>query len=97
VLDLVHSNVFGLINVPSLSKSVYFVSFINDYSRRTWIYFLRSKSEVYSKFKEFKAFAENQTGKKIKCLRTDNGGDEVIYALFLESKELLHCEMHAFS
>jgi len=67
--------VFGQINVPLISKSIYFISFIDDYSRRTWIYFLRSKSEVFSWFKEFKAFAENQTSTKIKCLRTDNRGE----------------------
>ena len=75
VLDLIHSDVFGPVKVPSISKSVFFVSFIDDYSRRTWIYFLKSKAQVFSRFKEFKALVENQTSKKIKCLRTDNGGE----------------------
>jgi hypothetical protein len=43
-----------LCNIPSLGKSVYYVSFIDDFSRKTWIYFLRNKSEVFDKFKEFK-------------------------------------------
>ena len=60
---------------PSLGKSVYYASFIYDFSRNTWIYFLRKKSEVFDRFKEFKALVENQTEKKIKVLRTDNGGD----------------------
>jgi hypothetical protein len=51
--------VFGPVPVPSLGKSVYSVSFINDFSRNTWIYFLRNKSEVFDKFKEFKALVEN--------------------------------------
>jgi transposase InsO family protein len=67
--------VFGPVPVPSLGKSVYYVSFIDDFSRNTWIYFLRKKSEVFDKFKEFKALVENQTDKKIKVLRTDNGGE----------------------
>jgi transposase InsO family protein len=67
--------VFGPVPVPSLGKSVYYVSFIDDFSRNTWIYFLRKKSEVFDKFKEFKALVENQTEKKIKVLRTDNGGE----------------------
>ena len=71
----VHSDVFGPVSVPSLGKSVYYVSFIDDFSRNTWIYFLRKKSEVFDKFKEFKALVENQTEKKIKALRTDNGGE----------------------
>jgi hypothetical protein len=67
--------VFGPVLVPSLGKSMYYVSFIDDFSRNTWIYFLRKKSEVFDKFKEFKALVENQTEKKIKVLRTDNGGE----------------------
>ena len=74
-MDLIHSDVFGPIDVPSTSRSVYYVYFIDDFSRRTWVYFLRSKAEVFSCFKEFKAMVEFQTGKKIKCLRTDNGID----------------------
>ena len=70
-----HSDVFGPVSVPSLGKSVYYVSFIDDFSRNTWIYFLRKKSEVFDKFKEFKALVENQTEKKIKVLRIDNDGE----------------------
>jgi hypothetical protein len=61
--------------VPSVSKYVYYLSFIDNLSRNTWIYFLRKKSEVFDKFKEFKALVENQIEKKIKVLRTDNGGE----------------------
>jgi hypothetical protein len=75
ILELIHSDVFGLVHVPSLGKSMYYVSFIDDFSMNTWIYFLRKKSEVFDKFKEFKALVENQTEKKIKVLRTDNGGE----------------------
>ena len=53
---------------------MYYVSFINDFSRNTWIYFLRKKTEVFAKFKEFKSLVENQSEKKIKVLSTDNGG-----------------------
>jgi hypothetical protein len=65
--------VFGSVHVPSLGKSLYFVSFIDYFSRNTWIYFLRKKSEVFDKFKEFKALVENQIDKKIKVFRTENG------------------------
>ena len=54
---------------------MYYVSFIDDFSRKTFIYFLRKKSEVFNRFKEFKALVENQTEKKIKVLRTDNSGE----------------------
>eukprot|EP00253_Pinus_taeda_P026055 PITA_26055 len=75
ILELVHSNVFGPVKVPSLGNSVYYVSFIDDFSRNTWMYFLKKKSEVFDRFKEFKGLVENQTEKKIKVLRTDNGGE----------------------
>jgi transposase InsO family protein len=52
---------------------MYCVSFIDDLLRNTWIYFLRKKSEVFDRFKEFKALVENQIEKIIKVLRTDNG------------------------
>ena len=59
----------------SISGYVYYVSFIDDYSRKTLIYFLKSKDEVFSKFKEFKALIENLSERKIKILRSDNGGE----------------------
>jgi len=59
ILELAHSDVFGPVSVPSLHKSVYYVPFIDDFSRNTWIYFLMKKSEVFDRFKEFKALVEN--------------------------------------
>ena len=75
ILGLVHNDVFGPVKVPSLGKSMYYVSFIEDFSRNKWIYFLKKKSEAFGRFKEFKVLVENQTEKKIKVLRTDNGGE----------------------
>jgi hypothetical protein len=75
ILQLVHNDVFGAMSVPSLGKSMYYLSFINDFMRNTWIYFLKNKYEVFDKFKEFKALVENQTEKRIKVLRKDNGGE----------------------
>ena len=54
---------------------MYYVSFIDDFSHKTWIYLLKGKSEVFSKFKEYKALVEKQTDKKIKTLQSDNGGE----------------------
>ncbi|MBY3556030.1 DDE-type integrase/transposase/recombinase, partial [Modestobacter lapidis] len=72
ILDLVHSDVCESPE-ESLGGSRYFVSFIDDYSRHAWIYFLKRKSEVINKFREFKALVENQFDRRIKVLRTDNG------------------------
>jgi hypothetical protein len=75
VLELIHSDVCGPMPSSSISGYVYYVSFIDDYSRKTWIYFLKSKDEVFNKFKEFKALIENLSERKIKILRSDNGGE----------------------
>jgi hypothetical protein len=75
VLELIHSDVCGPIPSTSISGYVYYVSFIDDYSRKTWVYFLKSKDEVFSKFKEFKALRENLSERKIKILKSDNGGE----------------------
>jgi hypothetical protein len=73
ILDLVHSNVCGLINVASLNGYFYYVLFIDDHSRNTWIYFLKTKDGVLVIFQEFKAHVENLIGRRIKVLRSDNG------------------------
>ena len=59
ILELVHSDMFGPVSVPSLDKSMYYASFIDGFSRNTWIYFLRKKSKILDKFKEFNALLEN--------------------------------------
>ena len=49
------------------------LAFVDDFSRKVWVYFLRQKNLTFSMFKKFKALVENQTRGKIKKLRTDNG------------------------
>ncbi|KAK3034976.1 hypothetical protein RJ639_033354 [Escallonia herrerae] len=74
-LELVHTDVCRPTTVKSLGDNFYFVSFIDDASRKTWIYAIKEKSEVYHTFKKWKALVENETGNKIKCLKSDNGGE----------------------
>jgi len=52
----------------------YYVTFIDDFSKKVWIYFLKQKSKVFQKFKERKTMVKNQIGRKVKVLRPDNGG-----------------------
>ena len=73
ILEIIHSDVCGPMSSSSLSGYVYYVSFIDDFSRMTWIYFMKNKDKVFNKFKEFKALIENHTEKKIKKFRSDNG------------------------
>jgi transposase InsO family protein len=62
-------------SVASLQRSSYYVMLIDDFSRKTWILFMKTKDEVFSRFREFRAQVENHKGMKIKVLRSDNGGD----------------------
>lgn len=73
-LDLVHADVYSM-DVKSHSGAQYFVSLIDDYSQKVWIYVLKSKDQVLSAFKEFQARVERETGRKLKCVRSDNGGE----------------------
>jgi hypothetical protein len=75
ILDIIHSNVCRKMTMPSLGNFVYYVLFIDYYSRKTWIYFLKAKDEVFNKFQEFKVLVENLSERKIKVLRFDNGGE----------------------
>ena len=74
-LQLVHADICGPIKPVSNSKKRYFISFIDDYSRKMWIYCLAEKSEAFTIFKNYKNLVEKETGAFICCLRTDRGGE----------------------
>ena len=76
-MDLVHSDLCRPMTVTSLDGYNYYVTFIDDHSRKTWIYFLKTKEseEVLNKFKEFKPLVKNLSGRRIKILRSDNVGE----------------------
>ena len=76
-LGLVHSYFIGPLSTPSYGGSRYVLTFIDDYYRFCWVYFLKLKSEVFEQLKIWKALVENQSGNKIKVLRNDNGKDYV--------------------
>nr|GFB58473.1 retrovirus-related Pol polyprotein from transposon TNT 1-94 [Tanacetum cinerariifolium] len=75
VLELIHADLCGPMKSESLAGSKYFLLFIDDYSRMSWVYFLKLKSESFECFKKFKAMVEKQSGKVVKVLRTDRGGE----------------------
>lgn len=76
-LQIVHTDVCGPLKVKSIGGCRFFVTFIDDYTRKVFLYTLKHKSEVFKKFIAFKNFAENQTECKIKMLRSDNGTEFV--------------------
>ena len=87
LLNLIHTDVCGPLNIASVGGSIYFVTFIDDFSNYVWVYMLKKKSEVLEKFIEFVAMAENSSGKRLKKLRNDNGGEYVSNALTDYCKE----------
>ena len=70
ILSYVH---WGPSRVTSYSGKRYMMTIIDSFSREVWTYFLRRKNEAFPTFKKWKALVENQTGKKVKKLRTDRG------------------------
>ena len=75
ILDYVHTDVWGPSKTSSLGGKHYYVSFVDDYSRRVWVYTMKTKGEVLGVFVKWKKMMETHTGRRIKCLRTDNGGE----------------------
>jgi transposase InsO family protein len=75
LLEIVHSDLCGPIRIPSIGKSLYFMTFIDDSSRYCVVKFLKCKSEALNAFKEIKNLWENQKSAKIKIFMSDNGGE----------------------
>ena len=74
-LELVHTYLYGPMPIQSLGGSIYFLTFIDDFSRKIWIYFIKNKSKTFVKFKEFKDEAKKKSGKFVKILRSDGRGE----------------------
>ncbi|MCO5613411.1 hypothetical protein L7F22_067687 [Adiantum nelumboides] len=95
-LQLVHSDVCGPMRTPSVGNSLYFVTFIDDFSRFCWVYPLKAKSDVFAVFQHYVSMVENETGCKVQTLRTDRGGEYMSGAFkdFLGKKGIRHqCTM----
>ena len=71
----IFTQMFGPAPTKSNGGARYFVTFMDDFSIKVWVYFMKQKSEVFAKFKEWKTENENQTERKIKHLRSDNGSE----------------------
>jgi histone deacetylase 1/2 len=73
-LDLIHSDVWGPAPT-SIGRFSYYVSFIDDHTKYTWIYLLRQKSDVFAVFRDFQALVERKFDKKIISMQTDWRGE----------------------
>ncbi|CAH2099085.1 unnamed protein product [Euphydryas editha] len=92
LLETVHSDICGPMETTSIGGAKYFITFIDDFSKKVFVYFLKKKSEALEKFKEFKFQVENQLECNIKCLRTDNGLEYVnnAFSEFLATAGIVH-------
>jgi hypothetical protein len=76
-------------SVRSMDRSKYFVTFIDDFFRKVWVYVLKTKDQVLSVFKQFQVSVKREIEKKIKCLRTDNGREYIgPFDAYCKSREL---------
>ena len=90
--ERIHSDVWGPCEVHSVSGHRWFVTFIDCFSRYTWLYLLKHKSDVLSVFKDLCALIKNQHATTVKILRTDNGTEYVNheFELFLALNRIEH-------
>ena len=87
-LELLHGDLCGPLPVLSFSCYKYFLTFIDDFSRHTWVYFLKLKSEVFNMLLAFKVFVEKQSGHPILKLISDNWGE------YVNNKFINFCTKH---
>ncbi|PKU70162.1 Retrovirus-related Pol polyprotein from transposon TNT 1-94 [Dendrobium catenatum] len=91
-LQLIHTDVWGPSPVSSHQGFLYYVAFIDDFSKFTWVFPIHNKSDVFFQFVQFKTQVEKQTNYQIKCLRSD-GGKEYLnstFANFLNQHGIQH-------
>ena len=73
MMDYIHFDLWDREHVSSKGGASYLLMFIDDFSRKVWVYFLKHKNEVFHTFKKWKVLVEKHTNKKIKRLQIDNG------------------------
>ena len=77
ILERIHIDVCGPFSVSSIEKHRYYVIFVDDFSRKCWMFFMQKKDQTFSKFCEFKALVEKELGNQVKAIRSDNGGEYI--------------------
>lgn len=71
LLNLVHTDLCGPIRTMSIQGDWYFMILTDDCSRMMWVTLLKHKTKAFSKFKAFRSLVEKESGRKLKCLRTN--------------------------
>lgn len=99
VLEVIHADVCGPMETLSIGRSRYYVLFVDDYSKMAFVYFMKVKNEVFTNFKDFKSMVEKQKDRKIKILRTDNGGEfcSQEFDKYLKEQGIVHQRTNAYT
>jgi transposase InsO family protein len=84
----VHTDLVGPTTTKGLKGEKYFVLLVDDYTRMTTVCFLKNESEAFENFNIYKEMVENEMDSRIKCLRSDNGGE------FTSKKFMDYCSSH---
>ncbi|CAN0860176.1 Retrovirus-related Pol polyprotein from transposon TNT 1-94 [Linum grandiflorum] len=87
-LEYVHADLWGPAQVDTIGGRKYFLSLIDQHSRKVWVILLKTKDQAFESFKTWKSLVENQVDKRLKCLRTDNGLE------FCNKEFKAYCEDH---
>ncbi|CAH9136877.1 unnamed protein product, partial [Cuscuta epithymum] len=90
LLELIHTDLGDLKNTMTRGGNKFYVTFIDDFSRYTKVYLLKSKDEAFDKFLVYKSEVENQLNKKIKRVRSDRGGEYILINDFCEREGIIH-------
>ena len=89
---VIHYDVWGPSKVPTLRGSRWFVTFIDDCTRMTWLCLMKTKDEVNLLFQNFHKMIETQYNAKVRVLRSDNDGEYQSSDLqkYLEEHGIIH-------
>jgi 5'-3' exoribonuclease 2 len=90
-LELIHSDVCGPMEEENWGEGRFMLTLIHDFTRNTFVYTVWKKSDIKERFKKFKSMVENQTGKRIEVLRTDDGTEYVNTDLQDYLKNVISC------
>ena len=92
ILELVHTDICELNGILTRGGNRYFITFIDDFTKFTYVYLMRNKDQAFDMFKVYKSEVENQKDKKIKVLRSDRGGEyfSMEFSSFCEESGIIH-------
>ena len=92
MLELVHFDACELNGILTRGDKRYFITFIDDFSRFTYVYLMRNKDESFDMYKHYKTKVENQKNRKIKILRSDRGSEYFPndFSTFCEEHGIIH-------